>query len=140
MKEIKARDLRIGNLVNYKYYNPDPKGPDWAYEAVEIVEIKQSHLVFKHLNKKAKFKIAVLYAIPLTEEWIDKLSDEEYAFEGFGSRIIYKCIKFPAIKYDFSGECVLVYFQGKIINRVDYVHEWQNIHHALTREELTINN
>ena len=128
MKEIKASDLRIGNMI---FFDDPVDGElinkiDWH----DLKWISEDYETFNEFHRP----------IQLTEEWIDKLSDEEYAFEGFGSRIIYKCIKFPVIKYEFSSNCVLVYFQAELINIVDYVHQWQNIHHALTREELTINN
>lgn len=135
MKEIKASDLRIGNLVNYKYYNPDPKAPDWAYEAVEIVEIKKSHLVFKHLNKKAKFKIVVLYPIPLTEEWLERFGGKKV--NNIDWKIKIRGIEFYT-RYNKKWYSSICDFY--LSDKIQYVHELQNIYHALTGEELTINN
>jgi hypothetical protein len=77
--------------------------------------------------------------IPVTEEWIDRLNEKEFDFCGYGTRIIYQSIKFPAIKYELSQNIIAVYFNDEMINIVNYVHEWQDVHLALTREELNFN-
>ena len=159
MKEIKASDLRIGNLVNYRYYNPDPKAPDWAYEAVEIVEIKQSHLVFKHLNKKAKFKIGVLYAMPLTEEWLErfgfqKITKYEYCLKAIEynddflkhTKELEIYATFDDNGFNLSLDNIRTESDGELecvslcLKHILHVHTLQNLFYALCGEELTINN
>jgi hypothetical protein len=78
--------------------------------------------------------------IQISEKWIDKINEKEFDFCGFGTRIIYQSIKFPALKYEFSGQMIFVYFNEECINAKKFVHQWQNIHFSLTNEELDLNN
>jgi hypothetical protein len=127
MKELTAQDLRIGNLVNYKYFNPDPKNPNWAFQTAEIVELKQKGFLFKHLNGKSKYKIDTLYSIPLTEEWLERFGFEKVNISMFHDRFNFKNISIirGSVFYFYETE-------------IESVHHLQNIVHALTGEELTL--
>jgi hypothetical protein len=125
--KLEAKDLRVGNLLQ--------KDDGFIYSVRrltigddDILVNEQPSLLTLNYN---------LQPIPLTEEWLDRLPKEEFDFVGLGIRVI--CVKFPAIQYEFSENKIWVYFKDETINIVDYVHEWQNIHHFLTREELQLN-
>jgi hypothetical protein len=141
MKELTAQDLRIGNYANYQYFNPNPKNPDWAFETVEIVAIKEKGFLFKNLNKKSKYKVGVLYAIPLTEEWIERFGFKEdevrdYMLHLDKAETMFLCA--------FSDDRNNVYLYKNYIMasdyvaKVEYVHQLQNLYHALTGEELKL--
>jgi len=119
---MKANELRIGNLVKY------PGRPN--YECWPIADY--------HFRQIIDGNCCVV-GVPLTEDWFRKLSEEEFEFIGFGTMLIWQHKIYESIKYEFitDGSCD-VYFNDEIINRKLYVHEWQNIHHALTGQELKI--
>lgn len=133
---IKPSELRIGNYANYKFWNPNPKNPNWEFSRVEIVGVLKDNFYFKTENDNRTAKIGELHPIPITEEWLLKfgftngvkvdgngqtiditLSDNEFFLGGFDA-----CI---------SGQC----FMGNI----KYVHQLQNLYFSLTNTELIWN-
>jgi len=123
--KLEAKDLRIGNIIHFNDIEEGQVEMHVTWEDLKWASINEK--TFNEFNKP----------IPLTEEWLDRLPKEEFDFVGLGIRVI--CVKFPAIQYEFSENKIWVYFKDETINIVDYVHEWQNIHHFLTREELQLN-
>ena len=59
-----------------------------------------------------------------------------WEFVGFGTRIIYKHMKFNAIKIEMCAEDVAIYFNDELISFKKHLHELQNLFFALTNEEL----
>ena len=122
---MKANELRIGNYVNVFGY-------DRNVESMKTNEITYSNGIRCELNN--------IEPIPLTEEWLLKLPENEWEFVGFGTRLIWQHRKFRAIKIEANGGggCS-VYFNDELINIKEHVHTLQNLYFALTGEELTIN-
>jgi hypothetical protein len=142
---MKANELRIGNLVNYKYYNPNPNNTEWLFTAVEIVGINQSTFIFKHLNSKAKYKIEELHPIPLTEEWLLKMG---FKNDGICIGIYEKKIDnlIISIVIEESNLLDILLFNTNITcvtldkTKFKYVNQLQNLYFALTNQELEITN
>ena len=138
---MKAKDLRIGNLVMRENHLVN------KYD-----KVKNHQIVVDHRDIQAcviapeKFK-----PIPLTEEWLIKMG---FKSAGYGCPETGYKEKFPykislgsyselIIEHDFS-----YHIKSKVddhivcVNNdnVEYVHLLQNLYHSLKREELTINN
>ena len=122
---MKARELRIGNLVNYHTAEGD----------ILVARIDWQDL--KWISKDEKgFNIAHS-AIPLTEEWLLKFGFEEYEFEDeiFG----YVLNDFGYVnEFQFMIR-IFIDFEGILIQKpIKFVNQLQNLYFALTGEELTI--
>lgn len=120
---INAKELRIGNLVEYRITDKLDERKEW-WEVSEI-DADDIHWLSKVDTKDEDFK-----AIPLTEEWLFKLGFindkvlEFYRNDFTDSTII--------IDYNFI--CLLGYSHVKL----NYIHELQNLYFALTQRELTV--
>lgn len=121
---MKASDLRIGNIISIV---GQPSGERFYYILDSFSSMEMV------LSKKEYQPIG----IPLTEDWLldfglKKLSigdGNEYLINinGHGWSINLK-----------SGSIGFDYLEYKDIFNIIYVHQLQNIYHALTNEELTI--
>jgi len=112
---MKATELRIGNLVTIDG------------NVVEIYEV--THGVIEIANGVEPYSINDIEPIPLTEEWLVKLKNDG----SFKLRFIKSIAAFEVQRKYVgieSGE------EWIFISNVRYVHEWQNLHFALTGEEL----
>ena len=121
---FKENDLRIGNFIKvisstktFDTFITQAKGYD-------IVRIEEK--AFRHWNYEP---------IPLTEEWLLK----------FGFEIVVGCNEkdFSDGKYNLFinslGEFNFFFFsEGDYYQKIDYVHELQNLYFALTQRELTV--
>ena len=140
---MKARELRIGNLVNYQTVEGD----------ILVARIDWQGL--KWISKDEKgFNIAHS-AIPLTEEWLLKFgfTSEGEGCEGWldlkneieNNKVQLRTwINFECFQED-NGTAffMLENYEGDdyttiIPRKFKYVHQLQNLYFALTREELTI--
>lgn len=118
---MKANELRIGNLVMYNDQNtgliPTP---------VQI-DISDLILIQNGVNE------CVYNPIPLTPEILEKA--------GFKNRYNKNCFlykdKIGGWEYQFNGDIFSVGEQV-IKNRLQYLHQLQNLYFALTGEELNI--
>lgn len=124
---IKPSDLRIGNLIN------SPNG---------IISVSGIETDFNEFSEGEEtvndFLISNLNPIQLTEEWLLK-----FGFQYNGKVLI---LKFKDGVFD-EGNCI-EYFKGRDYteikfgyygnSKIKYVHQLQNLYHALTGEELTI--
>jgi hypothetical protein len=112
---MKKSDLRIGNWVF------DSEGFDYRIQGYEL-----------YVNLVEDFK-----PIPLSEEWLERL--------GFGYNNFYQNFRikagddFNSIKY-FEGEWCYNNYESDagcyFVTTVQYVHELQNLYHAINKEEL----
>ncbi len=114
---MKATELRIGNLVQKEHHTMK-----WGWE-VDVVDLE---IMGEGENDYLK-------PIPLTAEWLEKLG-----FEQGTNSLEMKAWRHPNLKktivyhdgFGFAGE--------EQIPPLDYVHQIQNLHFALTGEELTV--
>lgn len=120
---MKASELRIGNYVYFK-------------GKVDIVpEVRQTNKLLGYCVVERYYK-----PIPLTEQWLldfgFKKYDAYYTTK-YGRRLKYHKVtpRFPK-ESKYYREPYFVYNPSRI--EINYVHQFQNLHFALTGEELTI--
>lgn len=126
-----AKEIRLGNIVNYKYWNPNPKGGEWCFEMVEIVGLLQDTFYFKFRNNNSVKKIKELYPIELTEGILLKCGFEWSHYHPDTAQREYY------INNDFGIELFNERYY-KLNTEIKYLHQLQNLYFALTGEELEI--
>ncbi len=118
---MKATDLRIGNYVNYLGEVQEVTGIDSEYVYLDTI-------TFDYVEHDE------IEPIPITEEWLLKLGFEPEEEDS---------------AYYFSEECeylqVVNYVDGFVFEKentelvsLNYIHELQNLYHAITGNELEI--
>jgi hypothetical protein len=140
---MKAKDLRINNLVNAVMTNEVYSIDLWALNVIEEGNYQNSH------NTKTK----VFKPIPLTEEWLLKFGFEKVIYEsdetGYGTDYELDIKGVGLISYSDDFSCAL--FGSKESSKDElgflpnwdnckHVHQFQNLYFALTGQELTLNN
>lgn len=126
---MEAKELRIGNLV--EYYMP-PQISEWietSIDAAEIVGIYQCNIIDKNSGYRP---------IPLTKEWLLKFG---FAFKRTDKANNYYLDNFR-ITFTDKNDIYLVYgntlsFKYNKYNKYN-IHQLQNLYFALTGEELDI--
>lgn len=109
MEKLKASDLRIGNLV---------------YDSTGNTTIVES-IVPEHER--------VRFGIPLNEEWLVKFGFQR------SSKTKYHIKGMTLVFHINSNQWIFGYtHELSRLKKVHYVHQIQNIYHALTGGELTI--
>lgn len=130
---MKAKELRIGNLV-YDVYNEEDD------RKVSMVEY-EDFAVFKDYIESGESIDTIIQPIPLTEEWLEKfgLTDIRHGTTLFYSsnRVYpYTDLYITETKEGwYLTENSDDYIMGEPFN---HVHQLQNLYFALTGEELTI--
>lgn len=130
---MEAKDLRIGNWVNYKTENI----------AQEICSIQSDNTIRLKDSKGTNhgcYRMSYVEPIPLTEEWLIKFGFREMEFHLDNSSTkpcYYKNEGY--LKINISDEKNLFWFNynGHLV-KIKNAHSLQNLYHVLTNEELTI--
>ena len=133
-EELKATDLRIGNLVTDEFYDSF----NTIYVVASINELGINLEIEDDGNFVEIAKIWInpehtfdlLFGIPLTEEWFK----QNNIFHSFEFAEVFTC-------YFFDGSVwIEEYGEGMYeLKHIKYVHQYQNLYKLLTNEELTIN-
>jgi hypothetical protein len=124
---MKATDLRIGNLVNYKIVDKLDERKEW-FEPCEIDAIDLQVIDSDY------------QPIPLTEEWLLKFGFNIY----HDPETIYYEITFDKIaNYKFylsrkKGFPIFYYRNDFLTTQIHSIHSLQNLYFAITNEELTL--
>jgi hypothetical protein len=114
---MKASELRIGNLVEYKR-----SGALLTVDCELLQEIVDGAINYK--------------PIPLTEEWLLRFGFK-CVWSGQGEGSTFKLSDIYLHSHDFVKNFYLVEFQGKDIKiKIDNVHKLQNLYFSLTGKEL----
>lgn len=118
---MEVRDLRIGNLIYDSYC---------GYLAISAIN-ERSVLAHKPgMVTSGCFDINKIESIPLTEEILLRC----------GARKVLTLIYRDMFRLEWreARKCWIVTdFDGEgYIAAVEFLHEWQNVYHALTKEEL----
>lgn len=111
---MKETELRIGVIVDYD--GPKP--------------------VTREDIRFLMFNIWDVDGVPLTEEWLIKLGFEQPEKHTYFSKEIREYKDFIVDYSDQSNDYFLC--DTDVDTNIKYVHQLQNIYHALTGEELTI--
>lgn len=124
---IDAKELRIGNWVRTVY--PINKEPFQVYP-----------MWFKQLptDKDNNLIVHNWEPIPLTEQWLI-----DFGFEKFGdnSSFYLGCYEKGFIFDRYDSTQARIWWRGRymgICQRLEYVHQLQNLYFALTGEELQL--
>ncbi len=121
-----ARELRIGNFVKL-----NEKEFTIIHEILEVGMTCKT----KSLGQKDYYEIEDLTPIPLTEEWLLK-----FGFDLNSDHFIGEVWGIEGNNYYFCISCKSYTFVHSSFNtRIEYVHQLQNLYHALTGKELEIN-
>ena len=126
---INAKELRIGNLVEYKITDEFDKRKEW-WEVSEI-DADDIHWLSKFDTKDEDFR-----AIPLTEEWLLKLGFKKERERYFNNFIVLRFINNKVDVFNLGVSHDDEYLE--FLNSINYVHQLQNLHFALTHRELTV--
>ena len=127
---INAKELRIGNLVEYRITDKLDERKEW-WEVSEI-DADDIHWLSKVDTKDEDFR-----AIPLTEEWLlmfgFKKRKNRHLFH-WENKIVVSEYKdeFENFFYPKTG------YDIRFSNEIKYVHQLQNLYFALIQEELKI--
>lgn len=123
---IQSTDLRKGNIVENKELDIFKQG---------YVEISARHIYELAIKESGQFYnrcVDYFYPIKLTEEWLIKLGYKKDEFEIFSTQsklFIYPMENINSFKATWRGSS---------IREIKYVHQLQNLYHALIGKELTI--
>ena len=130
--ELSARELRLGNLVEYK----------GTVQAIKSISEDGVESIWKKGDDLCVHEAAEANGIPITEEWLldigfeknENSFDEEWSIDGFD---IHKHgDKYP-LAVRGTEECThLVQF---FAHQTKYVHQLQNLYFTITGEELILN-
>lgn len=123
---MKASELRIGNKIKFI--------DDGTIFTVVSIDLKGAGL--ENTSEFAWIEFESLEPIPLTEDWLLKFGFDEYLSP---TDLRIKIASGVLLQFHFGvnkTECWI----GDEISRPNliYVHQLQNLYHALTGEELTI--
>jgi hypothetical protein len=116
MKEMEAKELRVGNLVKYEYSVYLHGG-----KITEVGNIIQGETDYYQ-------------PIPLTEEWLFKFRFKEIIVDSWYSKLAKNK---DTINISKSG--LVAINDDKPIRAIEYVHQLQNLYFALTGTELKYN-
>ena len=126
---MKANELRIGNWVKHD--------PSWSYRNPLLAEFEfQWDEGYYYGIGECTISIVDISPIPLTEEWLVKLggidTNYEITIESENEKIV----------FEWSSRVIATNIRnGWVCNKyphIKYVHQLQNLVHALTGEELTL--
>lgn len=121
--EITARDLRIGNYVNYRIQDDLDERKDWF----ECSKIDANDLVVLESGIDYNYQ-----PIPITEDWLLKFGFVNLQKEADNNGGLVELIHNNVIGYRFAPEGAYGHTEIK------YVHQLQNLYYALTQTELTL--
>lgn len=135
---MEARELRIGNVVNALHHNNDSPNPA-KFNLPVIVESVAKDRISTSLGER--IEVEYLSGIPLTEEWLLKMG---FVQDCDGDYTLGTILYYGASRRLNAGPKALWIacyenYHYDIYTNIQYVHQVQNIYHALTGEELTIN-
>lgn len=126
-----VKELRGGNLLQRKAFNPMPNNEDYYFEDVKVIGI-HNYIYYTVGKRNEIHKSNNLYPIPLTEQRLI-----EFGFEKRedGDYNLFKQSEVDIVlKEDFSSwTCDGINFS---VNYIEYVHQLQNLYYSLTGNEL----
>lgn len=127
---MKNKDLRIGNLVFLNVTEP-------YYNNLESIEKIDNAYIFVVSDEDTEYRVSfkMLKPIPITEVGLEKLgfflkeNDGKYYHE-----------KSTRVFVDINNPISITYNNnGGHVKQIEYIHQLQNLHFAMTEEELIFN-
>jgi hypothetical protein len=140
-----AIEIRKGNIVKRKYYNPNPSNPTYKYEpcfvkSIGIAKIHVTESLNLKYNKLIKIDYNSIIPVQLTEEWVIKFGFIKRATDFILGEPIYfedDNKLFTLLEAATGG--YLLWHKGHSIKICKYVHKLQNLVFELEDKELEIN-
>lgn len=126
---MKANELRIGNLIEYRISDRFDKRKEW-WEVSEI-DADDIHWLSKVMPEDEDFR-----PIKLTDEWLIKLGFKKEGERFFNTFIVLRFINNKVDVFNLGVSQDDEYLE--FLNSINYVHQLQNLHFALTHRELTV--
>ena len=130
---MKATELRIGNLIEYKIEDELDERKEWW----EISKVDFQDLTWLDSNPEdADFR-----PIKITEEWLLKFGFEDITGVDYILHIDvdFKLILIPADAfYPQIDKADDVGWSSISLNKIEYIHQLQNLFFSLCGEELTV--
>ena len=124
---MKANELRIGNLIEYRISDRFDKRKEW-WEVSEI-DADDIHWLSKVMPEDEDFR-----AILITEELLEKLGFKQNKFDK-----VFEVENCQIEIYFFDNDIKCTVCVDSVINKnIKYVHQLQNLYFALTGSELTV--
>jgi hypothetical protein len=136
---IKSNELRRGNLVNRRYWNPHPRTPSYCFDDC-VVEIIKPELVNLRLKDNSIIKNYPLEHVSPIELSPSILENAGFKKKGDDDHLwIYKdtaiCCYFDGVEFCFKyGHDAELVFAA-----CEFLHQAQNLIFSLTGSELPIN-
>lgn len=123
---MEARELRIGNWVEYK------KGQQATVSHISSEKNGYIGVENNEYLSSGVFELVDFKPIPLTEEWLERFGFENDFDENPTKGQL-------TIENQFDGSWIRV-LDGMWTDgiKIEYIHQLQNLYFALTGEELTI--
>ena len=129
---MKATELRIGNLIEYKIEDKLDERKEWW----EVSKVDFQDLTWLDSNPED----AYFRPIKITEEWLLKFGFEDITGVDYILHIDvdFKLILIPADAfYPQIDKADDVGWGSISLNKIEYIHQLQNLYFTLTGEELT---
>lgn len=134
---METSELRLGNLVNRKYWNPEPNNEKYCTEVNVVTWISPSNINVSPIISKEKFRISKDNIIPaeLTEYWVRKFGFIKTKNNCFES----KCGNYAVGFYDDGiFFFIAIYMEIPPSVKLQYIHEFQNLYFSLSKKELVL--
>lgn len=139
---MNATELRIGNWVNRRYWNPNPQTPCYELEPCIIERVATIYVNIILKDKKIISKLYVennIEPITITPEILEKAgfikSDDE--FGGWLSKEVIREQPHTFLQLRIREDKNGFYYDNTFITRIKYFHQLQNLYFAISGEELT---
>ena len=123
-KIMDVKELRIGNLFNYKVVDNLDERKEWY----EVSEIDAQDLLYLEKNPNDED----FQPIPITEEWLLKFGFDERLHGWWSNKIFLRKDEKGNLFFDWNGTT-----QTEAIE-LKFVHYLKNLYFALTGEELGV--
>lgn len=149
---MKNNELRLGNLVFRKYWNPQPENERFCLEPCIVIFISGNNVNVSPINKKVKLKFKIdsgdISAIELSEEWLFKfvfevasIADMDYLYYTDKEHLYYLMLDLRRKEdgFDLLNNSVKELETITCVG-IKYVHQLQNLYFALTGVELSLSN
>lgn len=134
---LQAKDIRIGNLVNWK-------GTPCLIEGIQRmadadVEPARTGYTVDLLHNGEIIQtpwVEDIEPIPITSEWLERMGFKDGGPHDGGEH----SWRIPDFEFGYDGRSFYFYDGNNCVQVSDssFVHQLQNLYHALTGEELTI--
>lgn len=123
---IDAKELRLGNWVKRRYFNPEPNNERFSYEPcrIEVIKPLVVNIVIKDKSIIGKYPVEQLEPIPLDPDILGKAGFEKCSCGGFIRKELH-----------ISKDNGQIHYKGTDLFNL---HQLQNLYFSLVGKELEI--